>query len=87
VETPFSVCRVDGENAGEWWVEWFFTNLLDMGTEWKSVADLDILGPGLQGWSCVREVMPSFRKTFFKCHSTVRALMKSRAAISGFVRP
>ena len=31
--------------------------------------------------------MPSFANTFRRCHSTVRALMKSCAPISGFVRP
>ena len=35
----------------------------------------------------MREVMPSLAKTLRRCHSTVRALMNSSAAISGLVRP
>jgi enoyl-CoA hydratase/carnithine racemase len=34
-----------------------------------------------------REVMPSFAKTLWRCHSTVRALMNSSVAISELVRP
>ena len=47
--------------------------------------------PGICGqpvlWSSLREVMPSLANTFLRCHSTVRALMNSSAAISGLVRP
>ena len=32
--------------------------------------------------SCLREVMPSFTKTFLRCHSTVCVLMNSCAPIS-----
>ena len=34
-----------------------------------------------------REVIPSFGYTLRRCHSTVRALMKSSAPISGLVEP
>ena len=35
----------------------------------------------------LRDLTPSFVNTLARCHSTVRALMKSSAPISGFVRP
>src|SRR5689334_24706523 len=37
--------------------------------------------------SCLREVTPSFTKTFRRCHSTVWVLMNSCAPISWFVKP
>ena len=43
--------------------------------------------PGMASPSWMREVMPSLAKTFPRWYWTVRALMNSRAPISGFGSP
>src|SRR5580704_5588807 len=43
--------------------------------------------PGRTRWSWPRELMPSLAKTLARWYWTVRALMNSRAPISGLDRP
>jgi hypothetical protein len=59
---------------------WFFgpTDPTQAGDSTRSI-------PGSASRSCLLELIPSFTKTFRKCHSTVRRLIKSLSAISVFV--